>query len=90
MLGMDIKMRSQNIGINLTDSNGPGRSHLNVIYILFEAIISDHVNPLHPIVIKGVCNSVTHNDVMQIKHILKTFLYEHYCTSKVAKFSTEK
>lgn len=44
MLVKDIKMRSQNIGIYLTDSNGSERSHLNVIYILFEAIISDHVN----------------------------------------------
>lgn len=38
-------MRSQNIGIYLIDSNGSERSHLNIIYILFEAVISYRVNP---------------------------------------------
>lgn len=33
-------MRSPNIGIYLMDSNGPERSHLNTIYMLFEAVIS--------------------------------------------------
>lgn len=36
----DIKMRSPSIGIYLMDSNGSERSHLNTIYMLFEAIIS--------------------------------------------------